>query len=508
MTAAFLGVDIGTSGCKSLLLSSAGKVLGTETAAYDFQQPRPGWSEQDPKVWRAGARDTVGKLLQKVNADIQCIGLSGQMHGMTALDSAHRVIRPAILWNDQRNEEECDQITESAGGIAELAKLTGNRMLPGFTGGKILWYRRHEPELFAQTRLILNPKDYLRLVLTGEIATEVSDASGTGLFDVGKRQWCGKLIEQIVLDQTLLAPVSESIEVTGRITDAAAEEFGLRAGIPVIGGGGDAVIQTLGSGVYHPGTLQTTIGTAGIVATMLKAPIENSEGRVQISCNVLPKTWHCMGVSLNAGSALQWWRATHSGYDSEQPQFDAMAQSAAVIPAGAEGLIFLPYLMGERCPWPDPHASGAFVGLRSHHRLAHFHRAVFEGITFSLRDMANQVSPGKRAGAETVYTSGGGAASRFWNQMQADIFGVRTVVTQHASHGAAFGAALLAGIAHGNWSVADDLDNIRASETEWRPRPELVDRYDRYFAIYSALYSALHDVSQRLAGLLIEESRQ
>ena len=508
MTAAFLGVDIGTSGCKSLLLSSAGKVLGTETVAYDFQQPRPGWSEQDPKVWRAGARDTVRKLLQKVNADIQCIGLSGQMHGMTALDAAHRVIRPAILWNDQRNEEECDQITESAGGIAELAKLTGNRMLPGFTGGKILWHRRHEPELFEQTRLILNPKDYLRLVLTGEIATEVSDASGTGLFDVGKRQWCGKLIEQIGLDQTLLAPVAESIEVTGRITDAAAEEFGLQAGIPVIGGGGDAVIQTLGSGVYRPGTLQTTIGTAGIVATMLKAPIENSEGRVQISCNVLPETWHCMGVSLNAGSALQWWRATHSGYDTDQPQFEAMAQSAAAIPAGAEGLIFLPYLMGERCPWPDPHASGAFVGLRSHHRLAHFHRAVFEGIIFSLRDMASQVSPGKRAGAETVHTSGGGAASPFWNQMQADIFGVRTVVTQYASHGAAFGAALLAGIAHGNWSVADDLDNIRASETEWRPRPELVDRYDRYFAIYSALYSALHDVSQRLAGLLIEENRQ
>ena len=505
MMAAFLGIDIGTSGCKSLLLSGAGKVLGTETAAYDFQQPRPGWSEQDPKVWRTGARDAVGKLLQKVRADIQCIGLSGQMHGMTALDSARQVIRPAILWNDQRNQAQCDQITEAAGGIAALTKLVSNRMLPGFTGGKILWYRQHEPELFERTRLILNPKDYLRLVLTGEIATEVSDASGTGLFDVNKRQWCGKLIGQIGLDQALLAPISESTEVTGRITASAAEEFGLRPGIPVIGGGGDAVIQTLGSGVYQPGALQTTIGTAGIVATILQAPIDNFEGRVQLSCNVLPETWHCMGVSLNAGSALQWWRITYSEHQGEPPEFDAIAGLAAAVTPGAEGLLFLPYLMGERCPWPDPHASGAFIGLRSHHQLRHLHRAVFEGIVFSLRDMASRVSPANRTGAEAVFTSGGGASSPFWNQMQADIFGARTVVTKNASHGGAFGAALLAGIAYGNWSAADSLDNICVAEAEWKPRPEFADRYDRYFAIYSALYGTLHDVSQRLSGLLTRE---
>lgn len=503
MEGAFLGIDIGTSGCKSLLLASDGSVLGAATSRYGFEQPREGWAEQDPQIWRAGVRDSVGKLIHGTDARILCVGLSGQMHGMTALDASHRVIRPAILWNDQRNAAECDKITEMAGGLSDLIGLVNNRMLPGFTGGKILWFAGHEPKDFARTKVILNPKDYLRLLLTGEIATEVSDASGTGLFDVVKRRWCSPLTERIGLDRSLLPPVLESTQVTGQITDSASDEFGIPAGTPVIGGGGDAVIQTLGSGVCRTGTLQTTIGTAGIVATTLDAPMENRDGRVQISCNVLPASWHCMGVSLNAGGALSWWRESHVADVSQLPEFGAMAEMAAQAPPGADGLLFLPYLMGERCPWPDPLARGGFVGLRSHHRLAHLHRAVFEGIVYSLRDMANHVDSKTGAAPKVVHASGGGASLSFWCRLQADIFGARTVVTQNASQGGAFGAALLAGIASGAWHTSN-IDKICAIEAEWQPNRDLAHQYDRHFAVYRTLYESLRAASHRLSDLMTE----
>lgn len=504
MLGAFLGIDIGTSGCKSVLLADDGSVLGAETVRYGYVQPREGWAEQDPQIWYTGARDSVKKLLDGVDAHIFCVSLSGQMHGMTALDSSHRVVRPSILWNDQRNAAECDKIIEMAGGLDKLTGLVNNRMLTGFTGGKILWFAKHEPEAYEKTNIILNPKDYLRLLLTGEAATEVSDASGTGLFDVVNRRWCTSLIERIGLDMRLFPLVTESMEITGYVTNLAAEEFGIPAGTPVIGGGGDAVIQTLGSGVFRKGTLQTTIGTGGIVTMALDAPFENRDGRIQISCNVLPDSWHCMGVSLNAGSALSWWREAFATDGLRLAEFDAMADLAAQVSPGADGLIFLPYLMGERCPWPDPRARGSFVGLRSHHRLAHFHRAVFEGIIYSLRDMASYVSTQRNESPEVIHASGGGASSSFWNQVQADIFGAKTVVTKNASHGGAFGAALLAGIATGAWSPSKDIERICVTEAEWQPNHEFAELYSRYFSIYRTLYESLREASYRLSDLTSE----
>lgn len=501
MTSAFLGIDIGTSSCKALLLQTNGTVLGTKTSPYDFDQPREGWAEQDPALWREGAARAIKALLAEHSVEILCVGLSGQMHGMTALDAADRALRPAILWNDQRNSVECVEITELAGGFDNLIALVGNQMLPGFTGGKIRWYSKHEPEAFEKTRLILNPKDYIRLLMTGEKATEVTDASGTGLFDVVNRKWSDKLIERIGLDRQLLPDALESAEISGRVSAVGEETFGIPKGTPVIGGGGDAVIQTLGSGVITPGRLQTTIGTAGVAAAALETALPNLEGRFQVSCNVLADRWHCMGVSLNAGSALSWWRDIHSVAGQVPLKYDDLSTSANEVSAGSNGLLFLPYLMGERCPWPDTEARGAFIGLRSNHSLAHMHRAVFEGITFSLRDMAGLVDPDTVEGDRLIHASGGGSSSTFWNQMQADIFGAPVIVTSNSTHGGAFGAAILAGIGLEHWSGANDIEVICSEEHRWSPSASRHAQYNAYFNHYRTLYEALQGVSHGLSEL-------
>ncbi|MEM1287383.1 MAG: xylulokinase [Pseudomonadota bacterium] len=501
MTAAFLGIDIGTSSCKALLLGSDGTVIDTKTHPYSFDQPREGWAEQDPGLWKSAVRDAVGELLAEHNVELLCVGLSGQMHGMTALDAAGRVLRPAILWNDQRNAEECAEIESLAGGLEELIAMVGNQMLPGFTGGKIRWFEKNEPALFERTETILNPKDYIRFLLTEEKTTEVSDASGTGLFDVAKRRWSDTLMEKIGLDRALLPPVLESAEVAGHVTAKGEETFGIPAGTQVIGGGGDAVIQTLGSGVIAPGSLQTTIGTAGVVATALDAPLANLEGRFQVSCNVLPGKWHCMGVSLNAGSALAWWRGLNDTNPAAPIGYDDLTAAARRIPIGAEGMLFLPYLMGERCPWPDPQARGAFIGLRSNHKLEHMHRAVLEGIVFSLRDMAALVDPGTPEGDRVIHASGGGSSSAFWNQMQADIFGACVITTANAAHGGAFGAAILAGIGTKHWSGPTDVSMICREEQRWAADASSHATYNGYFTHYTALYQALMEASHGLSEL-------
>jgi len=506
MKAAFLGIDIGTSSCKALMMAPDGAVLETETVAYPYDQPQEGWSEQDPALWIDGAARAIGSLLARDDYQVLCVGLSGQMHGMTALDARDQVIRPAILWNDQRNSVECDEITALAGGLDGLIGLVNNPMLPGFTGGKIRWFQKHEPALFERAKIILNPKDYLRFRMTGEKSTEVSDASGTGLFDVANRRWSRELLGLIGVDADLLPDCLESPEVSGRVSPQGQEIFGIPAGTPVIGGGGDAVIQTLGSGIAAPGLLQTTIGTAGIVATALDAPLPNSAGRVQVSCNVFPDLWHCMGVSLNAGSALSWWRQSHAEDDATLLSFDDLSAQAGTVSPGCDGLVFVPYLMGERCPWPDPAARGSFVGLRSHHRLAHFHRSVFEGVVFSLRDMACLVDPGTSEASPVIHASGGGASSAFWNQLQADIFGSEVVTTRNAAHGGAFGAAMLAAIGAGHWTGIEDVPPACSVENQWMPDAETRGTFDRLFAIYRDLYGALKTANDALSDMSQERS--
>ena len=484
---AFLGIDIGTSGCKALVLSDAGDVLATHTATYGMDQPHPGWTEQDPALWIEGAREAVGHVLQVVPADeIAAVGLSGQMHGFTPLDAQGNVLRPAILWNDQRNADEARDIVELAGGDEALLAMTNNQMLVGYTGGKILWMQRHEPELFEKVRHALNPKDYLRFILTGEVATEVSDASGTGLFDVRSRSWCAPLLEKLPFDADILPPCYESDHVSGAVSVRGAKLFGLNADTPVIGGGGDSVIQTLGSGVAEPGVLQTTIGTGGILATALTAPEDNAGGRLQVFCNVAPDLWHGMGVSLNSGGALGWLRRTVC----PELSFDDMMTGAQEVPAGAEGLVFLPYLNGERCPHPDPAARGAFVGLTARHDVRHMTRALMEGIVYAFYDIYRLMAQMGIA-SDLIKASGGGAQSGLWRQIQADLFDCPVVTTKGAAEGGAFGAALLAGVSTGAWATVNEAAQCCTDLTRQEPAKAIQKTYRDTFDVYADLYPAL-----------------
>ncbi|MHC5655209.1 xylulokinase [Stappia sp. ICDLI1TA098] len=493
MGEALLGIDIGTSACKALLIGRDGGVIAADTAAYPFDQPRPGWTEQDPALWVEGARKAVaGALAAAPGTTVLAVGLSGQMHGLTPLDGERKVLRKAILWNDQRNGAECEEITQAAGGLEALLAATGNRMLVGYTGGKILWMKRHEPDLFARLRHVLNPKDYLRLVLTGEIATEVSDASGTGLFDTRRRRWATGLIETLGIDPAILPPCHESHVVSGRVSRSGAELFGLPAGTPVVGGGGDSVIQTIGSGVIAPGELQTTIGTAGILAAALDAPIDSGDGRIQVFCNVSPATWHAMGVSLNAGGAMSWFREVLRGWGNEAFDFEEIVARAETAPPGARGLLFLPYLNGERCPHPDPAARGALVGLTARHGAGDLARAVMEGVVHAFYDMHGLMRAMGIPG-HLVKASGGGARSLLWRQMQADLFGCDVVTCEGAAEGAAFGAALVAGVGAGVWPDATAAAATLRELARETPDPGATAIYRRAHDIYQALYPALHD---------------
>ena len=497
---AVLGIDIGTSGCKALLLSTDGALLGSETATYDLAQPRPGWTEQDPALWIEGARRAVGQLLAgHGDVEIRAIGLSGQMHGLTPLDAEDRVLRPALLWNDQRNGAECAALTDRAGGEEALRGYTNNRMLLGYTGGKVAWMRAHEPDLFSRLRHVLNPKDYLRLVLTGEKATEVSDASGTGLFDVRARQWSFPLMQKLDIDQNLFPACHESPEITGRVSRSGAELFGLRQGIPVVGGGGDSVIQTIGSGVIAPGDVQTTIGTAGIVASALDAAIDNPESRLQVFCNVAPGKWHAMGVTLNAGFAMSWFQRLLRGLAGDKDwSYEQIAATATESVAGSRGLVFLPYLNGERAPHSDPEARGVFIGLTGLHGPAEMARAVMEGVAFALYDIFSVM---RRAGIEAhvVKASGGGARSALWRRMQADLFGCDVVTTEGAAEGAAFGAALVAGLGLGIFETPEQAANLCRPLT--RDSADAAGRaaLSPGFSVYQALYPALADSMHALA---------
>ncbi len=497
MTGCYLGIDLGTSACKALLMGPGGEVIDRETVGYPLSSPREGWSEQDPADWIRGAAAAVSAVLGRSGQQPLCIGLSGQMHGMTPLDGDGRVLRPAILWNDQRNEAECREITDAAGGLDALLDLVRNPMLLGYTGGKIRWLERHEPDHFQRLRTVLNPKDYLRYRITGERATEVSEASGMGLFDVVERRWSERLLDKIGLDRALLPDCHESTVVSGTVSATGAALFGLSEGIPVVGGGGDAVIQTLGSGVISEGTLQTTIGTAGITATALRQPIANPGGKLQVFCNVVPDLWHCMGVSMNAGGALTWLQELLSG-DGQDRSFDQMTQAADEAGLGAGGLLFLPYLMGERCPWPDPLARGAFLGLRLHHESAHLIRALMEGVAFALKDMAQLMAEAGLQSTETIHASGGGASSDLWNQILADVFDAEVVTTSSAAEGAAYGAAMVAALGKGEWSDLSEAAEVCRREQHWRPEPGRHRAYAELFEIYRGLYESLRPINDRL----------
>jgi len=494
-----LGLDIGTSGCKVLALDESGHILATAVEEYPLYTPQPGWSEQNPEDWWQGVVTGIKKVINKIPEQKICaIGLSGQMHGMVALDADHNVVRNAILWNDQRTGKQCEEITELAGGLKSLLSYTNNQMLTGFTGGKILWMKENEPENYKKTEIILNPKDFIRYKLSGEYITEVSDASGTGLFHVKERRWAFDLIEKIGLRASLFPKVVESTAAAGKVSHTAAELTGIPEGTVISGGGGDAVISTTGLGLIKPGRVGITLGTSGVVAMGLPTYMENPDGLLQVSCNNAPGTYHAMGVTLSAAGSYQWFRNALCEFEIEQGKafgksaFYLLDKIAQETNAGSDGLIFLPYLMGERAPINDPAATGAFLGITARHSKGHFARAVMEGVAFSLKqvyDLIMSVNPDVRP--SEIVLAGGGANSKIWRQIFADIFDLPVRTVFGSAEGGSFGAALVAGVTAHVWgSLADTVPLIRP-ESETLPIsanvPVYTEQYQKYIQYYDAL---------------------
>lgn len=508
-----LGIDIGTSGTKALVSDLKGAVLATATAEHDIASPQPGWSEQDPLQWWdavcKATRSAVKKA--KVNAK-QCrgIGLSGQMHGSVFLDNSGpetgEPLRPAILWNDQRTASQCARIERDAGGRRKLIAMVGNPALTGFTAPKILWVREHEPKIYENTRHILLPKDYIRFRMTGEYATEVGDASGTLLFDVKNRRWHKGLIQRLGIDAALLPACSESHVVTGKLTKWAAGKLGLTEGVPVVGGSGDNAAGAVGNGIVRSGIAMASLGTSGVMFAHADEPVLDPDGRVHTMCSAVEGKWCVFGCMLSAGGSLQWFRNHVGKYEVELAKkrrvdvYQILDEEAATAPPGCEGLVFLPYLTGERCPHPDPLARGGWVGLTARHNRASLIRSVIEGITFGMTD-GLRIMQGMGLDLRKIYLTGGGSRSPFWRQVQADTYNVPVALT-NSKEGAAYGVALLAGVGTGVWKNVPQACSAVLSETvKIKPDRRVAERYARIHAEYVKLYPALKPSFAALATI-------
>jgi xylulokinase len=470
-----VGLDVGTSGVKALAVSAGGEVLARAEAGYALSTPRPGWAEQDPADWWRATQEALAALGV---GEVAGIGLSGQMHGLVALDAAGAVIRPAILWNDQRTAAQCGEI-EAKVGFERLVELTGNRALTGFTAPKLLWLREHEPEAYARIARIMLPKDYVRLMLCGEHAIDVADASGTLLFDVARRRWSDEVLETLEIPRAWLPRALESAEVSGETP----------AGVPVAAGAGDQAAGALGVGVTEPGPASVVLGTSGVVFSALEAYRADPQARVHVFCHAVPDRWHAMGVMLSAAGSLQWFRDTLA----PGVEFGALLAEAARWEPGVEGLTFLPYLAGERTPHADPDARGSFTGLSLRHDRGALARAVLEGVALGLRDCLDVVrSVG--AAPEVGRVSGGGARSELWLQIVASALGL-PVERVAVEEGAAYGAAMLGGIAGGLWAdAAEAAQACVRPHGRVDPDPDWVERYGELGERYRSLYPALRDI--------------
>ncbi len=505
----FIGIDVGTSGTKALAINARGKILGQALATYPIYHPKPLWSEQDPEDWWQATVKAVRAVVRAAklkSANVQAIGLSGQMHGSVFLDRKHKVVRRALLWNDQRTAAECEEIERRAGGRAELIRMVANPALTGFTAPKILWLRNHEPKNFAKTVKVLLPKDEIRRRLTGEFATEVSDASGMLLLDVVHRCWSTELLAKLELDPDLFATCHESQEVTGKLTKETAKLLGLSTDCVVVGGAGDCAAGAVGNGIVRSGVLSTSIGTSGVVFVHSDTPQVDPLGRLHTFCHAVRGKWHMMGVTLAAGGSLQWFRNMLCAVDvaaarrKKMEVYEILSGEAAATPIGAEGLFFLPYLAGERTPHADPLARGAFVGLTLKHARGHMVRAVMEGVTYSLRDCLAIIEE-QGVGVDQIRASGGGAKSKFWRQMQADVLG-KTVVSMAADEGPAYGVALLAAVGAGEYKdVVEACDATVKTRTQLKCAATAKRYYDKAFPVYQKLYPSLRDQFKTIAQL-------
>ncbi|KPJ63872.1 xylulose kinase [candidate division KD3-62 bacterium DG_56] len=493
-----IGIDIGTTGTKTLLIDDSGKVMASATYEYPLHTPKPLWAEQDPADWWQATVSSIREVFNRCGvspSDIKGIGLSGQMHGAVLLDAHNEVLRPAILWCDQRTGEQCEWITREAG-ESVVVEETCNPVLTGFTAPKIVWVKQNEPEIYSRVRKILLPKDYVRFRLTGEFATEVSDASGTSLLNVRERRWSQKMLAAVGITEDMLPTVFESPEVSGRITAEVAHDTLLAEGTPVVGGGGDQAAGGVGNGIVEPGVVSSTTGTSGVVFAYMDEPITDPQLRTHTFCHAVPGKWHVMGVMLSAGGSLRWFRDALGQPEKEEAArravdpYEVLLEPAAEVEPGCEGLIFLPYLTGERTPYPDPDARGAFFGLTLRHTKAHLTRSVLEGVAYGLRD-SFEILREMGLPIEQVRASGGGARSALWRQIQADVAGAE-LVTINVDEGPAFGVALLAGVGAGIYPSVQDAcaRTIRVQERTAVDRGR-VAVYARYYPIYRALYQSL-----------------
>ena len=504
-----LGLDVGTSGTKAVAINAAGRPVASALVEYPLLTPKPGWAEQPPAEWKRAALEALTKLAHSPNvepAEVKGLGLTGQMHGSVFLDQDHRVLRNAILWCDQRTAKQCEYITEKVG-ARNLIEMVCNPALTGFTAPKILWLRDHEPEIYDRVRKVLLPKDYVRYALTGEFATDVADASGTLLFDVKNRGWHKGLMELLDIPAEFMPNAYEGPEVTGTLSKEAAAATGLPEGIPVVAGGGDQAAGGVGCGIVRTGVLSSTVGTSGVVFAFADRVSLDPEGRVHTFCHSVPGKWHMMGLVLSAGGSLRWYRdalcaeekarAAETGRDP----YEYITDAAATVPPGAEGLLFLPYLTGERTPHKDPYARGAFVGLSLRHGKPHLARAVLEGVAYAMRDSLDIIR-GMGVPVQQVRASGGGAKSAFWRQVQADVNGA-PLATINVDEGPAYGAAILATVATGLYaSVEEACDAIIHVVDTCEPDAARTKQYDTWFAEYQNAYTALAPGFRRAADLL------
>jgi xylulokinase len=497
--ACLLGIDVSTTGAKAILINQKGDILATATTEYPLSSPFPLWSEQDPQDWWNGACQSIRRVIAEAKiqgSDIQGVGLTGQMHGLVALDKDGKVLRPAMLWNDQRTGAQCAEMTARVG-AQKLLEITGNPALTGFTAPKILWIREHEPEIYRQIAGILLPKDYIRFLLTGARAIDCAEASGTSLLDIKKRGWSDEVIQALEIPASWLPQVVEGPAISGFITPAAAELTGLAAGTPVIGGGGDQAAQAVGVGAITPGIIALTLGTSGVVFAPTGAPFIEKQGLLHAMCHSVPGSWHLMGVMLSAAGSLRWYRDTLA----PGMNYDDLLAPAQAIQAGAEGLYFLPYLTGERTPHPDPLARGGFVGLTIRHGKAHLTRALLEGVSFGLKDSMELVKGAGLGKINQVRVSGGGARSPFWRQMLADVMDCELVMV-NVTEGACYGAALLAGVGAGTWqTVQQACDATVTTFNATQPNPTAVKAYQALYPLYRSLYPTLRGTFNAIAQL-------
>ena len=485
----FLGIDTSTTATKALLMDEQGRTVAVAATEYELSSPKPLWAEQDPRQWWAATQKSIAQVLDASAArpsSIRCIGLTGQMHGLVLMDEAVEVLRPAILWNDQRSDAQCDLIRRTLG-LEELVRITGNDAFPGFTAPKLLWVKEHEPEIYAKIHRVILPKDYVRLCLTGEYATDRAGAGGTLMLDLETRDWSPELLNAFDIPASWCPPTHEGTEVTGSVSPAAAALTGLRAGTPVVGGAGDQAAQAVGVGAVEPGVVALTLGTSGVVFASTDRPLTESSGRLHAFPHAVPDSWHVMGVMLSAAGSLRWYR------DVVAPDvsFDELVVEARTISPGSDDLVFLPYLSGERTPHADPRARGAFIGLTLHHQRAHLTRALIEGVCFGLKDNLAMMKDVGLHDIHEVRISGGGTRNPVWRRILADVLGVN-LVTMDNAEGGAFGAALLAAVGAGHWgSVAEACEQAVTLGPTTRPDPSSKSAYDRAYERFRAHYPAI-----------------